>query len=88
LGIFVGALLSGVIERKGKIIMDNTPEFIDYCLKSNGVVFFGSVGSGKTAILAMLAYHSPIENKYASFPCSLPWMKRYQLALTWHQISH
>lgn len=59
--------------------MDNTQEFLDYCAKSNGMVFFGAIGSGKTAILAMLAHHLPTENKYASFPCQLPWVKRYHV---------
>lgn len=52
--------------------LDNTPEFLDYCSKSNGLVFFGSIGSGKTAILAMLAQELPGENKHATFPCNLP----------------
>jgi hypothetical protein len=83
LGMLVGAIILSIMEkRKQKIqtIVDNTKEFIDYCLQSNGMVFFGPVGTGKTATLAMIAYHSPIENKYASFPCSLPWMKRYQIS--------
>ena len=71
-GILVGGLFSNLLEGKRLIILDNTKEFIDYCLKSNGMIFFGPVGTGKTAILAMLAHHSTIEEKFASFPCSLP----------------
>ncbi|CAG8465108.1 11362_t:CDS:2 [Cetraspora pellucida] len=34
--------------------------FSNYCAKSNGLVFFGPIGIGKTAILAMLANELPI----------------------------
>ncbi|CAG8676348.1 10183_t:CDS:2, partial [Ambispora gerdemannii] len=72
LGMLVGGLLLTLFKNKGQLILDNTPEFLDYCTKSNGLVFFGSIGSGKTAILAMLAHELPGENKYATFPCNLP----------------
>ncbi|KLL04510.1 MAG: hypothetical protein MRERV_20c036 [Mycoplasmataceae bacterium RV_VA103A] len=67
LGILVGGLLLVLFKNKGQLIIDNTPEFLDYCSKSNGLVFFGPIGSGKTAILAMLANELPGENKYATF---------------------
>ncbi|CAG8477127.1 15728_t:CDS:10, partial [Cetraspora pellucida] len=70
--ILVGGLLLVLFKNKGQLILDNTPEFLDYCSKSNGLVFFGPIGSGKTAILAMLANELPGENKYATFPCQLP----------------
>jgi hypothetical protein len=79
LGVLVGGLLLVLFKNKGQLIIDNTPEFLDYCAKSNGMVFFGSIGSEKTAILAMLAHELPGENKYATFPCNLPWMKRSQI---------
>jgi len=72
LGVLIGGLLLVIFRNKGQLIIDNTPEFLDYCAKSNGLVFFGSIGSGKTAILAMLAHELPGENKYAAFPCNLP----------------
>src|SRR5688572_7067847 len=72
LGMLAGGLLLVIFRNKGQLILDNTPEFLDYCTKSNGLVFFGSIGSGKTAILAMLAHELPGENKYATFPCNLP----------------
>ncbi|CAG8808368.1 2722_t:CDS:2, partial [Dentiscutata erythropus] len=50
--ILVGGLLLVLFKNKGQLILDNTPEFLDYCAKSNGLVFFGPIGSGKTAILA------------------------------------
>jgi hypothetical protein len=81
-GIFgglIGAITYGLFKNKGKIIIDNTSEFLDLCKNSNGMVFFGPIGSGKTAILAMLAHELPGENKYASFPCNLPWMERAQI---------
>ncbi|CAG8695329.1 12844_t:CDS:2, partial [Cetraspora pellucida] len=64
----IGGLLLVLFKNKGQLILDNTPEFLDYCAKSNGLVFFGPIGSGKTAILAMLANELPGENKYATFP--------------------
>ncbi|CAG8719164.1 17875_t:CDS:2, partial [Cetraspora pellucida] len=72
LGILVGGLLLVLFKNKGQLIIDNTPEFLEFCKKSNGLVFFGPIGSGKTAILAMLANELPGENKYATFPCQLP----------------
>ncbi|CAG8589772.1 1068_t:CDS:2, partial [Cetraspora pellucida] len=68
LGVLGGGLLLVLFKNKGQIIIDNTPEFLEFCKKSNGLVFFGSIGSGKTAILAMLANELPGENKYATFP--------------------
>ena len=79
LGMVVGGLLLALFKNKGQLILDNTPEFLDYCSKSNGLVFFGSIGSGKTAILAMLAHELPRENKYATFPCNLPWAEKAQI---------
>jgi hypothetical protein len=79
LGVLVGGLLLVIFRNKGQLIIDNTPEFLDYCAKSNGMVFFGSIGSGKTAILAMLAHELPGENKYATFPCNLPWAEKAQI---------
>ncbi|CAG8613645.1 2814_t:CDS:2 [Cetraspora pellucida] len=76
LGVLVGGLLLVLFKNKGQLIIDNTPEFLDYCAKSNGLVFFGPIGSGKTAILAMLANELPGENKYATFPCQLPWAEK------------
>jgi len=40
------------------------------------MVFFGSIGSGKTA---MLAHELPGESKYATFPCNLPWAEKSQI---------
>jgi DNA replication protein DnaC len=51
--------------------LDQNKEFLDFCQNSNGIVFFGPIGSGKTSILAMLAHELKGENKYASFPCHL-----------------
>jgi len=79
LGVLVGGLLFFLFRNKGQLIIDNTPEFLDYCAKSNGLVFFGSIGSGKTAILAMLAHELPGEEKYATFPCNLPWAEKSQI---------
>ncbi|KLL05009.1 MAG: ATPase [Mycoplasmataceae bacterium RV_VA103A] len=79
LGILVGGLLLVLFKNKGQLILDNTPEFLEFCKKSNGLVFFGPIGSGKTAILAMLANELPGENKYATFPCQLPWAEKGQL---------
>ncbi|CAG8842417.1 16118_t:CDS:2, partial [Racocetra persica] len=92
LGVLVGGLLLVLFKNKDQLILDNTPEFLDYCAKSNGLVFFGPIGSGKTAILAMLANELPGEirsskgtsivgdrNKYATFPCQLPWAEKAQL---------
>lgn len=79
LGILAGGLLLAVFRNKGMVILDNNVEFLDFCKNSNGMVFFGPVGSGKTAILAMLAHELPEENKYASFPCNLPWVNRFQI---------
>ena len=79
LGVLIGGLLLVIFRNKGQLIIDNTPEFLDYCAKSNGLVFFGSIGSGKTAILAMLAHELPGENKYAAFPCNLPWAEKAQI---------
>lgn len=78
-GIITGGLLLTIFEQKGQLIIDQNQEFLDFCQNSNGIVFFGPIGSGKTAILAMLAHELPTENKYASFPCQLPWVKRYQI---------
>ena len=61
LGMLAGGLLLALFRNKGQLILDNTPEFLDYCEKSNGLVFFGAIGSGKTAILAMLAHELPGE---------------------------
>lgn len=79
LGVLVGGLLLVIFRNKGQLILDNTPQFLDYCTKSNGLVFFGPIGSGKTAILAMLAQELPGENKYATFPCNLPWAEKAQI---------
>jgi hypothetical protein len=79
LGILVGGLLLVLFKNKGQLIIDNTREFLEFCKNSHGIVFFGPIDSGKTAILAMLAHALPTENKYASFPCQLPWVKRYQI---------
>ncbi|CAG8627284.1 20085_t:CDS:2 [Gigaspora margarita] len=79
LGVLAGGLLLALFRNKGQLILDNTPEFLDYCTRSNGLVFFGSIGSGKTAILAMLAQELPGENKYATFPCNLPWAEKAQI---------
>ena len=79
LGIITGGLLLALFRNKGVIILDNTAEFLEFCKNSNGMVFFGPVGSGKTAILAMLAHELPEANKYASFPCNLPWANRAQI---------
>ena len=79
LGVLVGGLLLVILRNKDQLILDNTPEFLDYCAKSNGLVFFGSIESGKTAILAMLAQKLPGENKYATFPCNLPWAEKAQM---------
>ena len=68
LGVLLGGLLLALFRNKGQLILDNTPEFLDYCTKSNGLVFFGSIGSGKTAILDMLSHELPGENKYVTFP--------------------
>ncbi|CAG8747797.1 30875_t:CDS:2, partial [Racocetra persica] len=74
-----GVAVQQLLEKMGQIIIDNTPEFLEFCKKSNGLVFFGPIGSGKTAILAMLANELPGENKYATFPCQLPWAEKGQL---------
>lgn len=78
-GLLVGAALYALTKNKGKIVLDNTPEFLEFCQKSNGLVFWGPFGSGKTALMALLAHELPEENKYASFPCNLPWMERAQI---------
>lgn len=78
LGLIVGGILLAIFKNKGEIIIDNTSEFLTYCAKSNGLVFFGSIGSGKTAIMALLAHELPAENKYATFPCQLPWAEKAQ----------
>ncbi|CAH1756523.1 13934_t:CDS:2 [Entrophospora sp. SA101] len=67
LGVLVGGLLLVIFRNKGQLILDNTPEFLDYCTKSDGLVFFGSIGSGKTAILAMLAHELPAEKAQIDF---------------------
>jgi DNA replication protein DnaC len=72
LGVLVGGLLLAIFKNKGQLIIDNNAEFLAYCAKSNGLVFFGPIGSGKTAIMAMLAHELPGENKYATFPSHLP----------------
>ena len=76
LGVLAGGLFLAIFRNKGQLILDNTPEFLDYCTKSNGLVFFGSIGSGKMTILvvllAVLTHELPGENKYVTFPCNLP----------------
>ena len=79
LGIVAGGLLLVIFKNKGQLIIDNNKEFIDFCSRSNGLLFFGSIGSGKTALLAMLAQELPGENKYATFPCQLPWANKSQI---------
>jgi DNA replication protein DnaC len=71
-GLICGAIIYILLANKGKIILDNNQTFLDFCAKSNGLLFFGSIGSGKTALLAMLAQELPGDNKYATFPCNLP----------------
>ncbi|KLL03600.1 MAG: plectrovirus SVGII3 orf 2 transmembrane protein [Mycoplasmataceae bacterium CE_OT135] len=78
-GLLAGAALYALTKNKGKIVLDNTPEFLEFCKQSNGLVFWGSYGSGKTALMALLAHELTEENKYASFPCNLPWMERAQV---------
>ncbi|MDR1670803.1 MAG: hypothetical protein LBR43_03745 [Spiroplasmataceae bacterium] len=78
-GLICGAIIYILLANKGKIILDNNQTFLDFCAKSNGLLFFGSIGSGKTALLAMLAQELPGDNKYATFPCNLPWMHKSQI---------
>ncbi|CAG8558554.1 18907_t:CDS:2, partial [Racocetra persica] len=74
-----GAMVYNLFKNKGRVVIDNTPEFLNFCKNSNGLVFWGPYGSGKTALMALLAHELPEENKYASFPCNLPWMERAQV---------
>ncbi|CAG8566808.1 14699_t:CDS:2, partial [Cetraspora pellucida] len=77
-GTLAGAMVYNLFKNKGRVVIDNTPEFLNFCKNSNGLVFWGPYGSGKTALMALLAHELPEENKYASFPCNLPWMERAQ----------
>jgi len=72
----VGGLLLALFKNKGQLILDSTPEFLNYCSKSNGLVFFGSIGSGKTAILAMLAQELPERINMLLFLATYPEQKR------------
>ncbi|CAG8797827.1 9869_t:CDS:2, partial [Racocetra persica] len=72
-------MVYNLFKNKGRVVIDNTPEFLNFCKNSNGLVFWGPYGSGKTALMALLAHELPEENKYASFPCNLPWMERAQV---------
>ncbi|KLL03396.1 MAG: plectrovirus spv1 orf2 transmembrane protein [Mycoplasmataceae bacterium RV_VA103A] len=78
-GTLAGAMVYNLFKNKGRVVIDNTPEFLNFCKNSNGLVFWGPYGSGKTALMALLAHELPEENKYASFPCNLPWMERAQV---------
>ncbi|CAG8843571.1 34797_t:CDS:2, partial [Gigaspora margarita] len=78
-GLLAGAMFYNFFKNKGQVVLDNTPEFLNFCKNSNGLVFWGPYGSGKTALMALLAHELPEENKYASFPCNLPWMERAQV---------
>ena len=69
LGVITGGILLTIFKNKGQLIIDDNQAFIEYCAKSNGAIFFGSIGRGKTALLAMLAHELPSANKYATFPC-------------------
>lgn len=78
-GLLAGAMFYNFFKNKGRVVLDNTPEFLDFCKNSNGLVFWGPYGSGKTALMALLSHELSEENKYASFPCNLPWMERAQV---------
>src|SRR4051812_23260601 len=41
LGLIAGGVLLAIFKNKGQLIIDNTQEFLEYCAKSNGLVFFG-----------------------------------------------
>lgn len=79
LGILAGGLAYVLLAKKGQLILDNSEEFLAFCQRSNGLIFWGPYGAGKTALMAWLAHKLPEENKYASFPCTLPWVSRSQI---------
>ncbi|KLL04065.1 MAG: plectrovirus SVGII3 orf 2 transmembrane protein [Mycoplasmataceae bacterium RV_VA103A] len=79
LGLLAGGILYSLLRDKGVIIIDNTQEFITFCERADSLVFYGPVGQGKTSLLAMLAQELSGENKYATFPCNLPWMDISQM---------
>jgi len=76
-GLIVGKWANTIVEYEEETITHDNRAFLEYCEKSHGIIFFGSIGSGKTAILALLAHEMKgDEPRTATFPCNLPWAEK------------